>query len=176
MWKQDGNHPWKWNSKSYFTTIKGLLFHDRALETTFYMLTRNAHLDKQLLNNKQRPGFHPAFIFVSVVCLSDAVSLNNHQPMRGGWWPMRGGWWPLVVSGSDRWIVSPGDGAQVGPAPAPSTTESGLSGDSGSPSVLLCHSLTTLSLTVKPETDDEMTPDLGNIESPPDQWCWPFKV
>ena len=73
-----------------------------------------------------------------------------------------------MVSGSDRWIVSPGDGAQVGPAPAPSTTESGLSGHSGSPSVLLCHSLTTLSLTVKPG-DDEMTPDLGNIESPPDQ-------
>ena len=114
----------------------------------------------------------PDFIFVSVVCLSDAVSLNNLSQWEAG----DGLWWWVALTGGSCLRVT-------GPRPGGAGSGSeyyGVWGEEwvGTPALLrppvsLSHYAQSHS---EAETDDEMTSDLGNLESPPDQWCWAFKV
>ena len=116
MWKQDGNHPWKWNSKSYFITLRdfsvsrqspcwGDLLHVNK-ECTFVVSIDNFKTSKN--------GFPFIFLslFLSQWSVSDALSLrwesvSQSEAITVYCWPMRGCWGLSVVSGSDRWIVSP---------------------------------------------------------------------
>lgn len=176
MWKQDGNHPWKWNSKSYFTAfVSRQSPWDYLLHVNKECTSWQTTLKRQTMAGF--PFFLPLFLSQWSVCLSDVVSLNNHRPIRGQCWPMRGGWWRVwwvALTGGSCLRVTGSGGAGSGSEYYGGVWEWGVSGDRLS--VLLCHSRTTLSLTVQPEDDEEMTSDLGNIESAPDQWCWAYKV
>ena len=87
------------------------------------------------------------------------MALTGHRPIRSQHWRLQTNQ-RLGLSGSDRWVVCPGDGHQV---PAPSTTQSTETETGESRASHSLRSVSGQPEDSKQDDDTEKTSDLDNM-------------